>query len=117
MGVDDLIQSQDEAIAHTWNMLLWPKQWLGYSDTRPDNWVVHKLSKATDRSGIPKEPGIYTLVVRPGIANHPNCSVVMYVGQADNLRKRFGDYLTREQSDIYGRPKMFRMLHKFPDHL
>ena len=117
MGIADLIQSQDEAKAHTWNILLWPKLWVDYMDTRPDNWVKQKLHKATDRTKIPKAPGIYTLIVQPGIANHPGCSHVMYVGKADNLNKRFGEYLTKEQSDKYGRPKIFRLLHKFPDHM
>jgi excinuclease UvrABC nuclease subunit len=36
----------------------------------------------------------------------------MYVGKASNLRRRFGDYLTREQSPT-GRPKVRRFLYLY----
>ena len=38
----------------------------------------------------------------------------MYVGKAVNLRKRFGDYLTRERME---RPKVVRLLEMYTGHI
>ncbi len=40
----------------------------------------------------------------------------MYVGQASNLRRRFGEYLNAERRED-GRPKIFRLLNMYDPHL
>jgi len=59
---------------------------------------------------------IYTLLIQPGIANHPACSYVMYVGPAVDLSKRFGDYLTKERLES-GRPNIVEPLHVYENHV
>ena len=100
---------------HTFN--LWPERWKQYSGsalTSP-NWEMHRLDKA-QRANIPVDSGIYTLLVQPGIAHHPACAFMFYIGQAANLRKRFNEYLTKEKLES-GRPLVYRVLHSYPEHI
>lgn len=111
----DIIREQDEAIAHRREFILWPSKWEGFDRTKVYGWQWHKLD-ASERPNIPDEPGIYTLLIQPGIAGHPLCSYLMYVGQAVSLRTRFADYLTRERRES-GRPKIFRLLNKYSNYI
>lgn len=63
-------------------------------------WTIERFDVAA-RSRIPNDHrGVYTFVVRPGIANHPACSYLFYVGMAErqSLRVRFNQYL-RDKRD------------------
>ena len=40
----------------------------------------------------------------------------MYVGQTVSLRRRFGEYLSKERRES-GRPKMFRFLNMYSDQV
>lgn len=112
----DILNEQDEMKAHTHEFVLWPRKWQGYDGINlVCDWQMHRLVEA-ERSIIPTQSGIYTLLVQPGIALHPACSYLMYVGQASSLRRRFGDYLTSEKRES-GRPKIFRLLNKYENNL
>src|SRR5262249_53187672 len=115
MTVVDIIKDQDDMAAHTYPVVLWPRLWKAYNDPANRKWQQHRLA-SSERSHIPSSPGIYTLLIQPGIADHPACSHLMYVGKASSLRKRFGDYLTKEKRKT-GRPKIFRLLNKYPNNL
>ena len=90
MSVVDIIQEQDEMMAHEHHFILWPRQWKTYVDTH--NWKSFRLDK-TEKNHIPKRAGVYSLLVQPGIANHPACSYLMYIGKTTSLYRRFMDYL------------------------
>jgi hypothetical protein len=107
----DLIEQQDEYAANSWDIVLWPRYWQACSPGRTLSWTICKLDKSL-RSTIPQRPGLYSLLVQPGIADHPACSVLMYIGQAVDLNNRFYDYCTRERRI---RPKVSRMLLKLDD--
>lgn len=111
----DLLDEQDEMRANMYDIVLWQRKWSEYRLGTRLHWHRHRLAR-TERSNIPTLSGIYTLVIQPGIANHPMSSYLMYVGQAVSLRDRFDDYLTNEARET-GRPKIFRLLNKYPDHL
>lgn len=115
MTVTDVIKDQDDLAGHTYEFVLWPRQWRSYVSTRTHSWIFHRLDER-ERSNIPSASGIYTLLMQPGIANHPQCSNVMYVGKAVSLRNRFGEYLSKERRET-GRPKIFRLLNKYDEHL
>jgi len=109
----DIVEKQDDYAAHTWEMCLWPEWW---NKCRPSvnlSWRIRKLDRKQKRH-IPANAGIYTLLVQPRIANHPACSYLMYVGQAEDLQDRFQKYLTTERRI---RPKVFRMLLKYEGHI
>lgn len=113
--VYDIIQEQDEMLSHRQEFYLHPRRWEAFPPHKL-SWTLVRLSPTTDRKTIPQAAGVYTLVISPGIAGHPACSYLMYVGQADSLRRRFGEYLTKERRPT-GRPHIFRILHKYSDYL
>jgi len=94
---------------------LWPTKWRAYVEAAALNWRVHRLS-AAERPAVPTDEGVYTLLVQPGLAGHPAASFLMYVGKANNLRRRFGDYLQAERRQN-ARPKNYRRLIRYSDHL
>ena len=114
MVVTDIINEQDEFKAHCYEFALWRRKWQEYRDICVLDWQLYPLADH-ERPSIPDQPGIYTLLVQPGIASHPACSYLMYVGQTTSLRRRFGEYLTSEKRET-GRPKIFRLLNMYPDH-
>lgn len=102
-----------EASVHRYTFTLWPQQWATYSNSH--DWQHAKLDDA-ERGDVPDSPGIYTLLTLPGIAGHPSCSYLMYVGQTTSLRRRFGEYLGKERAES-GRPKMSLFLNQYSEHI
>lgn len=115
MDVVDLIDAQDELKSHTAAFVLWPRQWQGYHRTLRSGWHIRPLEDA-ESPAIPTASGVYTILVQPGIASHPACSYLMYVGRTGNLRARFGNYLNRERRTT-GRPRVLRLLNRYSDYL
>jgi len=109
----DLVEVQDELKTHEVTFVLWPNAWAKYRLRRKLSWSRRKLTK-TSKTHIPQAAGIYTLLIQPGIAKHPSCSYLMYVGKTEDLRKRFYDYCTTEKRV---RPKIVRLLHKWPGYI
>src|SRR5437870_4759989 len=91
----DLLDQQDEIAKRRVEFVLSPKLWRSYRDTSIKDWRVVELRKVR-KSKVPKSSGIYTLLVQPRIARHSDCSYLMYVGKAVNLKRRFGQYLNTE---------------------
>jgi excinuclease UvrABC nuclease subunit len=112
-SVNDLADQIDEVKIHTYHFTLWPRQWQGY--TQSHGWDREKLERAKTNQ-IPESPGIYTLILQPGIAGHPSCSYLMYVGRTVSLRRRFREYLSRESLDI-GRPRIFYFLKRYKGYI
>jgi hypothetical protein len=116
--VQDLIDEQDDIKAHTHRFYLWPKLWLEYIPKYAIsfNWQVYSLRLDQVRR-IPEKPGIYTLIIQPGIALHPHCSYLAYVGKTDRtLRERFKEYLN-EKKRVTGRPKLLGLLNKYDKYV
>ncbi len=111
MGVYDIIQQQDEAKSHKIDFYLWPEMWRQYSKSvrQALRWRIYLFDK-NEVLNIPDQKGVYTFVIQPGIASHPACSYLMYVGKAvrKTLRDRFKDYLN-EINNPKGRPKIIRL--------
>lgn len=111
------LEGQDEFAASGYSFTFWRRQWENYRDDYQLSWETKRLDGA-EKGGVPNEPGVYTLVLKPGIANHPECAYLMYVGKAKSLRRRFGDYLSEElRRSPRRRPKIFRAIRKYPDHI
>lgn len=109
----DLVASQDEYNKHVWRMCLWPAQWKTCGSHLKLSWNSIVLD-SKNKADVPNATGIYSLLIQPGIAKHAACSYLMYLGQATSLRKRFGDYLTRERTK---RPKVVRLLEMYPGYI
>jgi len=115
----DIIKSKiselNDKAGHRHEFYLWPLKWRAYPTTKIYDWTAVKLTRA-EHGNIPDVPGIYTLLVQPGIAGHPATSFLMYVGRAKSLRQRFGNYLGPEKKAT-GRPKIFELLNRYPDNV
>lgn len=64
--------------------------------------------------------GVYTFVVKPGIANHPSCAYMMYVGKTEKqmLRDRFSQYFSeKDKGETSRRPHVTEMLLKWDNFL
>ena len=109
------IADQDDFAVHRHEFFLVPRLWASYKLGFAFNWQ-QVLFDASQRALIPTRPGVYCFLIQPSIAQHPACSYLMYVGKADNLRKRFGDYLTKEQYPS-GRPKIRRFLYRYRGYI
>jgi len=115
MEVNDLIEQQDEAGSYSKEFTLWPEKWNRYERTHGCDWQCVQFSP--DNVGeVPQESGVYNFVVEPGIACHPACAHVMYVGETSSLQRRYGEYI-REKNNINGRPKIVRMLNKWDGYI
>ena len=115
ISVHDLIEGQDYLKARRCIFVLAPKLWATYRDSSIKGWTFSRLRK-WERSKIPVVSGIYTLLIQPNVARHSKCSYLMYIGQAVNLKKRFGEYLNGEQLAT-GRPKIFRLLNIYEHYV
>lgn len=63
---------------------------------------------------------MYSFVVQPGIAQHPNCSYLLYVGKTKRtFRARYQEYLRDLNKDSQGtrRPHVTVMLQKWEKYL
>ncbi len=110
--IDARLNDEDEKIIHRHEFTLLPRLWREYPTTQTFSWNMVPLS-SDHKLDVPEHPGVYTLLVQPGIAGHPACSFLMYVGRAKSLRSRFHNYLSQEKR-VNGRPKIFRLLHRYP---
>ncbi len=113
MALKDILRDQDEMKAHEYQFVLWTRKWQEFDSMY--QWNIFKLD-SNEKRKIPNQSGIYTLLVQPGIANHPACSYLMYVGKTISLRRRFGDYLNEKKRET-GRPKIMRLLNKYAGYV
>ncbi|MDE0011698.1 MAG: hypothetical protein OXU36_11150 [Candidatus Poribacteria bacterium] len=115
--LNDLLPDPNKPGGHDYTFFLWPRQWTNYNLSGPFNWEIHPFEQ-NEADEIPIEPGIYSFIIQPGIADHPHCSYLMYLGMTKRpLRERFKEYF-REKRDVErGRPKILKLLHVYQDYL
>jgi len=102
-------------------MLLYPLQWKNYVSpiTQTLNWIPVKF-KQGNATDVPNDfGGVYSFVVRPDIAQHPQCAYLMYVGKAIIFRKRYYRYQKYDRDAIWesGQPHVAEMIHKWSEYL
>lgn len=116
---DRIDAAAEDARTYRREFLLWKTQWDNYPNPIPLNWKCVKFEKG-NRSQIPCRKGIYAFFVEPRIANFPSHGYLMYIGQTGqnskhNLRKRFGNYLSKSESKK--RRSIKYMLNKWKGYL
>lgn len=114
----DFIQQEDRIMARSYTFRLMPEAWDAFAD---DQFLCAWQMTRLDENGkndpcLVGRPGIYTLLVMPGIATHPACSYLMYIGQTTDLRRRFYNYLVTEKKHRK-RPKVYRLLSIYEDFI
>lgn len=98
--------------------ILHPKHWAEFSDPNVFNWSRVKFDAAAANSVPNDERGVYTFVAEPGIAGHPCCNYLLYVGMVDtsDFRSRFRSYL-REKKKSKPREHVLYMIERWKSHL
>jgi len=103
-----------------WRMVLSPTQWQSCKVPVKLVWRSVKFHPG-NATRIPEDArGVYTFVVKPGIADHPSCSYLMYVGKAEKqvLRDRFRQYVAEKtKGEKSRRPHVTEMLLKWEGFL
>lgn len=117
MTVNDFIEERMLLGAHRYTFSLWPQQWVAYNLPDLFHWEIHPFQR-DQTENIPSEPGIYSFVIQPGIASHPSCSYLMYIGKtARTLQQRFKEYFNEQQNAAKGRPKILGLLNQYQGYL
>ena len=104
---------------HVKRMILAPSQWVACKLPVVLKWNPVKFTKA-NKSRISKDCGVYTFLVQPGIADHPCCSYLLYVGETERqtFQQRYQQYLQeKEAGDSSRRPHITDMLQKWDGYL
>lgn len=104
---------------HVKHMVLSPFQWAACRLPISLTWEAVKF-KRNNMHMIPETHGVYTFLVQPGIANHPCCSYLVYVGETEkqNFRRRYQQYLSEKRAgDESTRPHVTDMLKKWDGFL
>lgn len=98
-------------------LILSPRLWAECRLSTTLQWTVVKYDKS-EKDKLPETTGVYTFIVKPGIANHPECSYLLYVGKTDHqtLKTRFLQYFS-EAKKKKGRAHIKVMLDVWKDHL
>lgn len=100
------------------SMVLSPTRWASYVDPTPLTWQKVKFDQQ-DLYQVPdNEFGIYTFIVDAGVAGHPHCSYLLYLGKAEKqpLRTRINQYFY-EPSNPKGRGPVQDMILDWHSHL
>ena len=116
--VQDLVASANEAQNHQVPFMLWPRQWAQYQNQFQFQWTRVCFADANAVLVPANAAGLYCFVAEPGLANHPACSYLLYVGMTDrqSLRARYYQYL-HEPSKRKGRPHIQSMLYRWDGYL
>ena len=101
------------------NLILFPDAWAAFRPPLALRWEQVPFSASRARDVPDDAAGVYSFVVQPGIANHPACSYLLYVGKTErNFRVRFREYLSVLRAGIESRrPHVAGMLTKWSGHL
>src|SRR3989304_4240859 len=83
------------------HMILFPSAWGNVKLSVDLSWHIVRFDAESVKDVPDDQRGIYSFVVQPGIADHPACSYLLYVGQTvRNFRVRYEEYLRVEAEGI-----------------
>ena len=78
----------------------------------------HVFFKIANQQFLPAKPGIYMFVVAPRHAHLRDHTYIFYVGQTDNIQRRFGEYFGEMRGiDIDDRERIVDFLNYFEGHI
>lgn len=100
------------------NIVLSPNRWATFKYESELEWIRVKFEQEKIEEIPDDKYGVYSFIVEPGIANHPYCSYLLYIGKAENqsLRKRIAQYFY-EPNDPKGRAPIQDMITDWLSHL
>ena len=80
------------------------------------HWEEVKFNQGSQIS-IPETEGLYMFMASPKKLNAPFLNYLFYLGETDNLRRRFGNYLNKRDNPKSGQYKVYTIVDDFPNHL
>lgn len=92
---DDMCDDFDTKSATFW---LVPSLWMEYSGSDDLDWQLIKFDEDTvngSRDLLEGRTGVYTLIIRSGVGNHPHCDYLVYVGKTEDQ-----DFYTRWLQEV-----------------
>jgi hypothetical protein len=85
------------------------------------DWTVEKFETISKASIPDNKRGVYSFVIEPGIANHPRCSYLVYVGMVEkdgrSFKKRFNEYLNDQKGLKTRRLNIHDLLSRWEGHI
>ena len=80
-------------------------------------WVPIKFNEA-NRSLVPSDDsGVYVFMLQPDFPGPPNASYLLYIGETNRFRRRYGEYLREQRKTNFVRGRISYMLERWADHL
>lgn len=114
-------QDREKRFIKGWSeeFVLSPDHWALYKIGTHLDWTVEKFDTASAGLIPNNRSGVYTFLVQPGIANHPQASFLCYVGKAErqSFRRRFRQYLREKGSSNPERWHIRHMLNEWKDQI
>ena len=101
-------------------MVLSPKHWQSCDISGTLKWHAVKFERPNLNRVPLHTSGVYTLVVKPGIVDHPACAYLMYVGKAhkEGFRRRLRSYFKEKDQGVKSRrPHITEMMLKWDGYL
>ena len=101
-------------------MVLSPHHWRRFNWPQTVTWRAVPFGASNLEEVPANQRGVYSFVVKPGIAGHPECSYLLYVGMVKDqfFRDRYCQYLReREAGDRSRRLHVTQMLLKWDGFL
>jgi hypothetical protein len=95
-----------------------PEHWSGFKSAITLTWHGVRFTAANATSIPNNKMGVYSFVVTPGIAQHPACHYLLYIGMVStsDFRTRYRNYL-QERTKPKPRDHIVMMLDRWEKHL
>lgn len=108
---------RDRFVKYRRKFIISPQQWETIAGKYGHfNWSEIKFSEA-NRTTLNEVEGLYLFFSSPKKVNAPFINYFFYVGETNNLQRRFGEYLDKVGNPKSGQYKMYTVIDDFPDHL
>lgn len=99
------------------NFIICPEQWETLDGLHENSdWKEIKFNSQS-QSQLPEIEGLYMFVASPKKGGASFINYLFYVGETDNLRRRFGNYLDKKDNPKSGQYKVYTIIDDFPEHL
>lgn len=114
--LDEALDLAAERSVYRKEFMLYPAAWSKYGYKRQLDWKTVSF-RASERSKLPKEPGVYAFLIQPNVAPVLNASYLVYVGETKSLHRRFGDYLREEAGLGNARIQLYSLFKYFKGYI
>lgn len=99
------------------SFIICPEQWNTIVDRYSTlEWSEIKFCEE-NRDILNEVEGLYLILASPKKANATFINYFFYVGETDNLRRRFGQYLDKKDNPKSGQYKVYTIIEDFPENL